>query len=240
MPRLLLEDARWTLIHDTAKRCAQSLVAYPLGDVDDAAASHFLSLCQPFRALFALASDHLDDITNGLDDLVALQDLSLAGKRVLARQVRGANLERAAACAELGPCCHRCMALLASDLLQIGPKTCALDRLHGDLKLLQPSLATEVVAECLTKCQGSVFKFWSNLTEARETQDPLLEHLQQFRSQLKEFELVHQQLAILPDILAESATILRRAEHRELLWAGTAHIIGRFSFRRWPETWVAR
>ena len=66
MPSLLLEDARRTLIHNTAKRCAQSLEACPLGDVDDVAASHFLSLCQSFRALLALASDDMDDITNGL------------------------------------------------------------------------------------------------------------------------------------------------------------------------------
>ena len=72
MPSLMLEDARRTLIHDTAKRCAQSLEAYPLGDVDDVAVSHFLSLCQSFRALLAFSSD---------------EDLSLAGTRtaVLAR-----------------------------------------------------------------------------------------------------------------------------------------------------------
>ena len=50
---------RRALIHDAAKRCAQSLEAYPLGDVYDVAASHFLSLCQSFRALLALASDDL-------------------------------------------------------------------------------------------------------------------------------------------------------------------------------------
>ena len=62
-----------TLIHD---------------DVDDVAASHFLSLCQSFRALLALASDDLYDITNGLDDLVALQDLSLTGTRTALLDVK--------------------------------------------------------------------------------------------------------------------------------------------------------
>ena len=65
LPSLMLEDAKRTLINDTAKKCALSLVAYPLGDVGDVAASHFLSLCQSFRALLALASDDVDEITNG-------------------------------------------------------------------------------------------------------------------------------------------------------------------------------
>ena len=59
MPSLMLEDAGRALVHDAAKRCAQSLEAHPRGDVDDVAASHFLSLCQSFRALLALASDDL-------------------------------------------------------------------------------------------------------------------------------------------------------------------------------------
>ena len=77
MPSPMLEDLRWTLIHDTTKRCVQSLEAYPLDDVDDTAASHF-----------ALASDDLDDITNGLADLVAWQDLSLTGKRAALLDVK--------------------------------------------------------------------------------------------------------------------------------------------------------
>ena len=94
----MLEDARRTLIRDAAKRCSQTLEAYPLGEVDDVAAPHFLSLCQSIRALLALASDYLDDITDRLDDLMALQGVSLTGKGVLARQVRGANLGRCRAC----------------------------------------------------------------------------------------------------------------------------------------------
>ena len=76
------------------------------------AASHFLSLCQSFRALLALASDDFDVITSELDDLVALQDPSLTSKRTSLldvkitvqatecwqRQVRGANLERCRVC----------------------------------------------------------------------------------------------------------------------------------------------
>ena len=73
-------DVRRTWIHDTAKKCALLLEAYPFGDVDDVAAFHFLSLCETFRALLALASHDLDDITNGFDDSMALQDLSLTGK----------------------------------------------------------------------------------------------------------------------------------------------------------------
>ena len=107
MPSPMLEDLRWTLIHDTAKRCAQSLEAYPLGDVGGAAASHF-----------ALATDDLDDITNGLDDLVAWQDLSLTGKRTALLDVKitiqasdwhdrfEERNSDAAACAPLGPCFH--------------------------------------------------------------------------------------------------------------------------------------
>ena len=56
-----------------------------------------------------------------------------------------------------------------------------LDRVHGDLELLQQSLAAEVVAECLTKFHGSLSKFWGNLAEACDKQDPLLEHWQQFQ-----------------------------------------------------------
>ena len=68
MPSLMFDDARRTLIHDTAKRCVLSQGAHPLRDVDDVTASHFFSLCQTFRALLALASDDLDDITIVFDD----------------------------------------------------------------------------------------------------------------------------------------------------------------------------
>ena len=134
MPRLMLEDARRTLIHDTAKRCAQSLEAYPLGDVDDVAAFHLLSLCPSFRALLALASDDFDDITNGLDDLV-----SVAGKRTALLDVKitiqarecwhgfEERISNGAACAELGPSFRRCF---TSDWAQ---NMSTLDRvLHGD------------------------------------------------------------------------------------------------------------
>ena len=110
MPSFTVEDAKCTLIHDTAKRCAQSLQAHPRGDVVDVAASHELV---PIDSRVArVVSDDLDNITNGLDDSVDLQGLSLTLKRtailgvritiqaerVLARQVRRANLERCRVC----------------------------------------------------------------------------------------------------------------------------------------------
>ena len=105
-----------------------------------------------------------------------------------------------------------------------------LDRVHGGLKFSQQSLATVIVAECLTKFQGSVSKLRGNTREARDTWAPPLEHLQQFQSQLKEFELVYPPV---PDIVAESSTFLhvQSAQNREALSAGTANIFGRLSFR---------
>ena len=117
------------------ERCARSLKAYSLVDLDNVAASHFLMLCQSFRAFLALASDDLDDITNGLDDLaVVLQDLSLTSERTallyvkITRQDPGANLER----------CR--ISLLANDFTSDRVQDIStLDRVHGDLKLLQQS-----------------------------------------------------------------------------------------------------
>ena len=182
MPSFMLEAARRKLITDT-KRCALSLEAHTLGDVGGVAASHFLSLRLSFRALLALASDDLDDIKNGLDDAVALQDLWLTGMRNALFDVKITNwasecwhdrfverISNAAACAELGPCFHRCMTLLASDFTSDWAQDMGnLDRVHGALKLLQPPPAAEVAAECLTKFQGSVSKFWGNLREACDT-----------------------------------------------------------------------
>ena len=94
-------------------------------------------------ARVALASDGLDGSTNGLDDLVALQDLSLTGKRTalldekITIQASGCwhdrfyeRISNAAAYAELGPCFHRSMTLLASDFTSEWaqhehPRTCA-------------------------------------------------------------------------------------------------------------------
>ena len=108
-----------------------------------------------------------------------------------------------------------------------------LDRLHGDLKPLQQSLATEDVAECCTKFHGRASKFWCNLRVARDTQDLPLEHLQQFQPQLKEFDLVYPQLTIPRDPcrVGHDLACARCAEHKDALSSGTANIFGRLSFR---------
>ena len=104
---------------------AGGLATWCVGEV---AAPHFLSLYQSFRELPALASDDLDDITDGLDDMVALEDhLSLTGKRGALLDVNitiqaidcwhdrlEERISNAAAYAELGLCFHRCTTVLDS------------------------------------------------------------------------------------------------------------------------------
>ena len=243
---LVLEDARRTLVHDTAKGCAQALEAYPPGDVDEVAASHFLSLCQSFRALLALASDDLDGITNGLDDLVALQDLSLTSKRTALLDVKitvqatecwrdrfEGRISNAAAYAELGPCFRRCTTLLASDFTSDWAQDMStLDRVPGDLRLLQQSLTTEVVTECLTEFQGRVSKCWGNLWEACDTQGPGALATETAAAEgFRACVPAAHQTPRHPCRVGHDRPRARRAEGREVLSAGTANIFGRLSFR---------
>ena len=93
-----------------------------------------------------------------------------------------------------------------------------IDRVHGDLKLLQQALVTEVVGECLAKFQGSVSNFCCDLRVACDTQDPPLDHLQQFQSELNELDLVYPQLATLPDNFAEPATTLHVRGTQDTEW----------------------
>ena len=140
-----------------------------------------LTLCQSFGAFPTLASFDLDDITNGLGDLVALQDLSLTGKRGAVMDVKitvqasecwhvrfEERFSNAASYAELSPSLYRGKTLSASTL-DWAQDMSTLHRAHGDLKLLQQSLAREVVAECVTKSQGSVSNIRKNLRKACDT-----------------------------------------------------------------------
>ena len=211
------------------------------------AASHILSLCQSFRALRALASDDLDGITNGLDDLVALQDLSLTSKRTALLDVKitvqatecwrdrfEGRISNAAAYAELGPCFRRCTTLLASDFTSDWAQDMStLDRVPGDLRLLQQSLTTEVVTECLTEFQGRVSKCWGNLWEACDTQGPGALATETAAAEgFRACVPAAHQTPRHPCRVGHDRPRARRAEGREVLSAGTANIFGRLSFRQ--------
>ena len=86
-----------------------------------------------------------------------------------------------------------------------------LDRVHVDLKLVQQSIATDVVAECLTEFQAIVSQFCANLREACVAQDPLFVPRSSPHSH----------------IFAESATIMwkGRRTQREVPSAGAALIL---------------
>ena len=102
---------------------------------------------------------------------------------------------------------------------RLGCDMSTLDCVHWDLKLLPQSLATEAVAEMP---EGGVRHAGSSVV-ALATLSVATEGVR-----------AHEPAAHHTPILAESATIKHlqgRAEHREVLSAGTANICGRLSFQ---------